>query len=249
MSQTAISFNKVTKRYFKGGKYQPTLKEWIEAVLTQEGFQRPEFKALDNVSFKIKKGSVVGFIGSNGAGKSTILKLISRITYPSKGNMTVNGSIAGLLALGAGFHPDLTGRENIYLYSAILGLKKSKIKENYSKVIEFSGIEEFIETPIKHYSSGMVARLAFSIVIHIEAEILLIDEVLAVGDLAFRSKCMNFIKKYSSDPNHTVLYVSHSMESVQAICDEVIWLENGEIKMSGKVEKILPSYIKFQKNK
>jgi ABC-type polysaccharide/polyol phosphate transport system ATPase subunit len=245
MNEIAVSFNQVTKRYFKGGRYQPTLREWLGTIVTGKSFQRPRFKALDKVSFTIQKGKVVGIIGSNGAGKSTILKLISRITYPNEGKIEINGSVAGLLELGTGFHSELTGRENVFLYASILGLRKNKIEQIYPKIVEFAGIEDFMGMPIKHYSSGMLARLGFAVAIHIEPDILLIDEVLAVGDIAFQKKCMEFMMNYCNDPNHTVVFVSHNTDHIKMICDKVIWIENGGIKKCSLTKIVLDKYILY----
>jgi len=249
MNEIALSFKGVTKRYFKGGHYQPTLREWLGAIFTSKNFQRPQFKALNKVSFEIEKGQVVGFIGSNGAGKSTILKLVLKITYPSEGEIAINGTAAGLLELNTGFHPELTGKENIFLYGSILGMSREKIKSIYPHVVKFSGLKDFMGMPIKHYSSGMLARLGFSVAIHIEPDILLIDEVLSVGDLAFQEKCMKFMTKYCQDPNHTVLFVSHNIESIKAICDRVIWIEHGKIREAGKTKETINAYIKYQRQK
>jgi ABC-type polysaccharide/polyol phosphate transport system ATPase subunit len=245
----AIIFDHVSKQYYKGGKYLPSLREWLGNLTTGKAFQREVFEALHDLSFTIGKGQVVGFVGSNGAGKSTILKLISKISYPTKGTITNHGNIAGLLELGAGFHPELSGKENLYLYASILGLKRKQIDKIYDNVLEFSGISEFIDMPLKHYSSGMMARLGFSVSIHIEPEILLIDEVLAVGDLAFQEKCMNFMKSYCRDPRHTVVFISHDPKNVLSICDRVIWLEHGKIVKDGTAEKVMKEYIDFQKKR
>ena len=245
-TKNAVEFSKVTKKYYKGGRYQPTFREWFGAIFGGEKFQRPKFKALDSVSFSIKRGKVIGFLGSNGAGKSTVLKLISKITYPNSGRITVNGSVAGLLELGTGFHHELSGHENIYLYGAILGLSKNQVDDIYDEVVEFSGIRDFVDSPLKHYSSGMIARLGFSVAIHLKPDILLIDEVLAVGDLAFRDKCMNYMVEYCKDPDHTVVFISHDPENVKLICEEVIWLDHGKVVEIGKTSKVLKKYIAFQ---
>lgn len=245
----AVECDKVTKKYYEGKRYQPTLREWVDTILTRSSFSQPTFKALDNVSFSIKRGQVVGFIGSNGAGKSTLLKLIMKITYPNEGKIAINGSVAGLLELGTGFHPNLTGKENVYLYASILGLKQSRIEKMYPKVVEFSGVKDFMETPLKHYSSGMLARLGFSVAIHIEPEILVIDEVLAVGDMSFQQKCMNYMINFCRDPKHTVVFVSHNIDNVRLICEEVVWLEHGKIVEKGPTEPIVKKYIKFQKER
>ena len=244
--ELAIEFDKVTKRYFKGKRYQPSFRDWMGAVATGKSFSKPTFKALDNVSFKIKKGQVIGFIGSNGAGKSTLLKLMSRITAPNEGTIKMSGSVAGLLELGTGFHPELTGEENVFIYGSILGLKRKRIEELYPKIVDFAGISEFMDTPIKHYSSGMLARLGFSVAIHIEPDILLIDEVLAVGDMHFQKKCMKFMTDYCKDPRHTVVFVSHSNQNVRKICNELIWLEHGKVKKIGPTDELLKDYIDFQ---
>lgn len=246
MSKYAVVCKHVTKRYIKGQRYQPTLREWISLAVTQEYFKRPKFKALDDVSFKIKKGQVVGFIGSNGAGKSTMLKIILKITRPNEGTVKTEGSVAGLLELGTGFHPELTGKENVYLYGAVLGLSRKQVDSIYDAVVDFAGLQEFMETPFKHYSSGMRARLGFAVSIHIEPDILLIDEVLAVGDMHFQNKCINYMKNYCRDPKHTVVFVSHNNDNVRAICDRVIWFENGKIKEEGDTKEILKRYEKFQ---
>ena len=249
MKKVALSLNKVTKRYFKDGHYQPTLREWAGAIFTGESFQRPQFKALDRISFEVESGEVVGIIGSNGAGKSTILKLALKITFPTEGTVDINGTANGLLELNTGFHPELTGTENVYLYGSILGLSKSRLDHIYPHVVKFSGIKNFMNMPIKHYSSGMLARLGFSIAIHIEPEILLIDEILSVGDLAFQEKCMKFMKNYCRNPDHTVVFVSHNLENIRAICNQVIWIEHGKIIDQGETDKILNKYIKFQRDK
>lgn len=242
----AIKIEHVTKRYFSGSNYQPNLLEWIEAIVTGNNFKRPQFKAIDDLSLTIKRGQVVGFIGSNGAGKSTLLKLINKITFPNEGTIEINGTVAGLLELGAGFHGELTGKENVQLYGTILGLSKEKIRKIYDDVVDFAGLHEFMDTPYRHYSSGMKARLAFSISIFVEPDILLIDEVLAVGDINFQKKCIKFMKNYCKDPNHTVIFVSHQNQNVKAICDHLVWLEHGKIKTQGPTDKILKEYIKFQ---
>lgn len=245
----AIIFDKVTKRYYKGGRYQPTLREWLGTIVGGTPFQRPEFLCLDEVSFTVARGKVLGIVGSNGAGKSTILKIIARVTYPNNGKVIVNGDVGGVLALGTGFHPELTGHENVYLSGAIMGFSKNKVDRIYNKVVGFSGLRDFMDTPIKHYSSGMMARLGFSVAIHIQPEILLIDEILAVGDISFRKKCLAFMKSYCKDPKRTVLFVSHSEGSIKSLCDHVLWLEKGKIIMQGSTTKVLPQYLKTQEDK
>ena len=200
--------------------------------------------ALDNVSINIKQGEVVGIIGRNGAGKSTLLKLLSRITKPTSGYATLEGRIASLLEVGTGFHPELTGRENIFLNGTILGMTKSEISKNLNKIIDFSGIEKFLDTPVKRYSSGMRVRLAFSVAAHLEPEILLIDEVLAVGDLEFQKKCLNKMDDISKT-GRTVLFVSHNMAAVQSLCSRGILLANGKVVADTSATQAVAEYIKY----
>lgn len=246
MSDIAVIFRNVTKKYNKSGKYQPSLREWIAAITKEETFNKSTFKALDKMSFTIEKGKVVGFIGPNGAGKSTILKLLARITYPTSGEIEINGKVAGLLELGTGFHPELTGAENIELYGSIVGLSRKKIKSIFNQIVKFSGLEKFMDTPVRHYSSGMVARLGFSVAIHVEADILIVDEVLAVGDQAFQKKCMDYMINYCKDPKHTVIFVSHNLENVKQICEEVYWIDSGKIVANGSVNTIIKQYVSKQ---
>jgi lipopolysaccharide transport system ATP-binding protein len=191
------------------------------------------FWALQNVSFDIRKGEVVGVIGKNGAGKSTLLKLLSRITYPTAGRIETFGKVASLLEVGTGFNPDLTGRENVYLNGTILGLSKKEIDERFEEIVRFSGIEQFIETPVKRYSSGMKVRLAFAVAAHLEPDILIIDEVLAVGDAEFQRKCIGKMQEISEGGGRTVLFVSHNMAAVKALCTRGIVLKNGEKVFDG----------------
>lgn len=205
--------------------------------------QLQKFKALDGLNLEISKGSVTGIIGRNGAGKSTLLKILSRITYPSAGEAKVRGRLASLLEVGTGFHPELNGRENVFLNGALLGMKRSEIKAQYDQIVAFAGIAEFMDTPVKHYSSGMYVRLAFSVAAHLNTEVLLIDEVLAVGDAAFQKKCLERTEKARSEEGRTVLFVSHNMSAVRNLCDEVIWLEDGRIRKSGPADLITSEYL------
>ncbi len=191
-----------------------------------------DFWALRDISFEVKPGEVVGVIGRNGSGKSTLLKILSRITAPTKGRFEYYGYVGALLEVGTGFHPELTGRENIYLNGAILGMRKSMIARRFDEIVAFSEIEQFLDTPVKHYSSGMYVRLAFSVAAHLEPEILLLDEVLAVGDLSFQSKCLEKMHAIVK-AGRTVLFVSHSMESVRDFCSRVIVLNKGEVVFDG----------------
>lgn len=193
--------------------------------------EKEEFWAIKDVSFDIKQGDKVGIIGRNGAGKSTLLKLLSRITEPTTGSIAVNGRVASLLEVGTGFHPELTGRENIYLNGAILGMGRQEIKKKFDEIVEFSEVEKFLDTPVKRYSSGMYVRLAFSVAAHMEPEILIVDEVLAVGDSQFQKKCLGKMGDVSKQ-GRTVLFVSHNMGAIQQLCDKGILLEKGKVKMA-----------------
>lgn len=190
---------------------------------------KEEFWALKGVSFDVKQGDRIGIIGRNGAGKSTLLKLLSRITEPSSGRISLNGRVASLLEVGTGFHPELTGRENIYLNGAILGMGKSEIKRKFDEIVDFSGVEKFLDTPVKRYSSGMYVRLAFSVAAHLEPEILVVDEVLAVGDADFQKKCLGKMEDVSKSEGRTLLFVSHSMASITSLCNRCIYLSEGKV--------------------
>ena len=204
-------------------------------------------KALDNVSFEVKKGDVFGIIGPNGAGKSTLLKIIAKISHPNSGFIAINGTIASLLEVGTGFHPELTGRENIYLNGTILGMTKIEIKNKFQEIVQFSGIEKFIDTPVKRYSSGMRVRLAFSVAAHLDPDILLIDEVLAVGDSDFRKKAMGKINEISANNNRTIMFVSHNMAAISTICNKAMLLKNGKIDYIGDKEDAIYQYLNRNK--
>ncbi len=201
------------------------------------------FLALDGISFSVKKGERVGIIGQNGAGKSTLLKLISRITAPTSGDIWLNGRVASMLEVGVGFHGELTGRENIYMNGAILGMKKKEIDEKIESIIEFSECRQFIDTPVKRYSSGMYVKLAFSVAAHLNSEIMIMDEVLAVGDLAFQKKCLDKMNDVSRMEGKTILYVSHNMNTIRQLCERCIVLDHGEIIFDGDVETGIGKYI------
>lgn len=199
------------------------------------------FWALKDVSFEVKKGEVIGIIGRNGAGKSTLLKILSRITEPTEGYAEIHGRVGSLLEVGTGFHPELTGRENIYLNGAILGMKKYEIDRKFDEIVDFAEIDKFIDTPVKYYSSGMYVRLAFAVAAHLEPEILLVDEVLAVGDAAFQKKCLNKMQDVGHE-GRTVLFVSHQMNSMRKLCDRCIWLDSGRIQMEDSTVKVVSAY-------
>ena len=197
---------------------------------------------LKGVSLEIKKGESVGLIGTNGSGKSTLLKLMTRIIYPNKGKITVNGKLASLLELGAGFHPDFSGRENIYFNASIFGMTKKEIDARLDDIIRFSELEEFIDNPVRTYSSGMYMRLAFAVAINVDADILLVDEILAVGDQHFQEKCHNKMKQLKSE-GKTIVIVSHDMKMVRAFCDRVVWLKDGKIERQGNTEEVVQDYL------
>lgn len=203
---------------------------------------------LKNISFKVKKGEVVGLIGQNGAGKSTTLKLLSKIIYPNSGNIVMRGRVACLIELGAGFHPDMSGRENIYTNAAIFGLKREEIDRRIDDIIAFSELEEFIDNPVRTYSSGMYMRLAFSVAINVDADILLVDEILAVGDAAFQAKCFNKMREIKAS-GVTIVIVSHSLGQIEQICDRTIWFKDGIIKKEGKPVDVHPYYLEYMGSK
>ena len=229
--QTVIKFDHVTKQFSKLN--QKTFKEFIPALLRGEKTQ-DTFTALDDISFEIKKGETVGIIGPNGSGKSTILKLIAGVMSPNSGKVSVSGSISPLIELGAGFHPELTGIENIYLNGAILGLKRKEIKNNLQSIIDFSELQEFINQPVKHYSSGMYMRLAFAVAIHVHPEILIVDEILAVGDQSFQKKCFKKMEEFKNLKDVTIIFVSHSLGQVNDFCTRAIYINNHQIQYDGK---------------
>lgn len=197
---------------------------------------------LKGVSLKIEKGKMIGLIGTNGSGKSTLLKLMTKIIYPTKGSITTKGKIASLLELGAGFHPDFSGRENIYFNASIFGMTKEAIDQRIDDIIKFSELENFIDNPIRTYSSGMYMRLAFAVAINVDAEIILIDEILAVGDQHFQDKCHAKMRELKQQ-GKTLVLVSHTMSTVREFCDEVVWLQNGKIRMQGDVQEVTDAYL------
>ncbi len=207
-----------------------------------QGDSIEEFWALKDVSFEVKRGEVLGIIGRNGAGKSTLLKILSRITEPTSGRVTLNGRVASLLEVGTGFHPELTGRENIFLNGAILGMSKVEIRKKFDEIVDFAGVEKFLDTPVKRYSSGMYVRLAFAVAAHLEPEILIIDEVLAVGDAEFQKKCLGKMQDVAKD-GRTVLFVSHNMNAINTLCGRALLLENGKVSLSGLIENVVTAYL------
>jgi lipopolysaccharide transport system ATP-binding protein len=248
MSEMAIRAVSLSKEYKIGETQHNTLRDQITAgmnsLLGRSAKAKPvngKFWALNDVSFEIKKGEMVGIIGHNGAGKSTLLKVLSRITEPTRGRAEIHGRVGSLLEVGTGFHFELTGRENIYLYGAILGMIKAEIDRNFTKIVEFSELEKFLDTPVKHYSSGMYVRLAFAVAAHLDPEILLIDEVSAVGDLAFQRKCMEQAQRLR-EGDATVIVVSHNMFSIKAMCDRVLYFSHGRVLADGPPDEVIPKY-------
>jgi lipopolysaccharide transport system ATP-binding protein len=207
-----------------------------------------EFWALKDISFEVKHGEVLGIIGRNGAGKSTLLKILSRITEPTEGRVTINGRVASLLEVGTGFHPELTGRENIYLNGAILGMTRAEIARKFDEIVAFAEIEKFLDTPVKRYSSGMYVRLAFAVAAHLEPEILIVDEVLAVGDGEFQKKCLGKMHDVSRREGRTVLFVSHNMVAVRSLCSRALLISNGTLVVDGSVATVVTRYLEFAQN-
>lgn len=235
-----ISLQKVNKYFYL--QHQKTLKELIQALFTRQKTLE-KVHALKNISFSIEKGETIGIIGKNGAGKSTLLKLIAGVSSATQGNMNVSGRIAPLIELGAGFHPELSGRENIYLNGVILGLKEDYIKTKFNEIVGFAEIEKFIDMPVKYYSSGMYMRLAFSVAVFTDPEILLVDEILAVGDNEFQRKCFNKMEEFKQR-QVTIIYISHSLETVKKFCNRVIYLKDGSVMYDGDVNEGIEIYKK-----
>ena len=227
--------------YIARGKEDPFLKIGEENDRTKKGGDY--VWALKDISFEVKKGEVIGIIGKNGAGKSTLLKILSQVTSPSKGQINIKGRIAALLEVGTGFHPELTGRENIFLNGAILGMTKQEIKSKLDEIIDFSGVTRYVDTPVKRYSSGMMVRLGFAVAAHLEPEILIVDEVLAVGDLEFQKKCLGKMKDVAGQ-GRTILFVSHNMEAIERLCMKGIYLKNGCLEYEGNIATAIHNYTK-----
>jgi ABC-type polysaccharide/polyol phosphate transport system ATPase subunit len=233
-----ITFASVTKMFFVHG--QRMLARGHLARLLKRGQTQP-FVALRNISFSISRGQTVGVVGLNGSGKSTLLSLVAGLCPPDEGKVTVNGRVAALLQLGAGFHPDLTGAENVYMNAALLGFSAAGTARAFDSIVDFSGIGQFIDEPLRTYSSGMSLRLAFAIAVHVDPDILIIDEVLSVGDQAFQSKCTNKILEFKQQ-GKTLLFVSHSTGVVQSLCERVLWLDHGELVMDGDAAEVAAAY-------
>lgn len=259
MADTVIKVEQLSKVYRLGtigtGSLRQDLKYWWKkSVLKEEDpffslskDENPDTKnilhALSDVSFELKQGEALGIVGSNGSGKSTLLKIISRIVRPTRGIVRGKGKISSLLEVGTGFHPELSGRENIYNSGYTLGMNKSEINQKYDEIVGFSGVEKFIDTPVKRYSSGMYVRLAFAVAAHLEPDILIVDEVLAVGDADFQKKCLGKMQEASTTRGRTILFVSHNMQAVANLCTTALWLEKGQVKQIGKAEAVAASYL------
>jgi lipopolysaccharide transport system ATP-binding protein len=257
MSDTVIKVERLSKQYQLGtishGALYRDLQTWSAKLRGKEDpnskiasadcrVQNGTLKALDEISFEVKQGDVLGIIGRNGAGKSTLLKIISRVTAPSSGMIKIKGHVASLLEVGTGFHPELTGRENIFLNGAILGMTKTEIHRKFDEIVDFAEIEDFIDTPVKRYSSGMYVRLAFAVAANLEPEILIIDEVLAVGDAQFQKKCLGKMEQVSAKQGRTVLFVSHNMAMITSLCTSAILLDSGKLCECGNTSDVVLSY-------
>lgn len=240
-----VDVNNVSMRFNLGIEKGLSLKQLFIDLFNKEKRQqkrkREEFYALSDVTFKIKKGEVVGFVGSNGAGKSTLLKVVAGVMKPTKGKVHVKGNICPMIELGAGFDMELTARENIYLNGAILGYSKEFIESKFEEIVDFSELREFLDVPVKNFSSGMVARLAFSVATIVDPEVLIVDEILSVGDLAFQQKSEEKMRSMIGGGT-TVLYVSHSLESIKSLCDSVVWLEHGKVIEQGDAKTVCKHY-------
>lgn len=239
-SEYVIKVIDMTKKFKIYSDKPSTLKERLVFWKKNKVEERVVLK---NINLKIKKGETVALIGTNGSGKSTLLKLMTKIIYPNKGKIITNGKLTSLLELGAGFHPDFTGRENIYFNASIFGLTRAEIERRIDDIIEFSELQQFIDNPIRTYSSGMYMRLAFSVAINVDAEILLIDEILAVGDQHFQEKCFAKLEELK-ESDKTIVIVTHSLEAVKKICNRAIWIRDGQIEMDGNPKKIIEKYLK-----
>ncbi len=262
MSRTVIEFNHVGKQYILGtigtgtlsqdlnrwwatirGKEDPFLKIGDTNDRTQKGDSRFVW-ALRDINFTVEQGDVVGIVGKNGAGKSTLLKILSRVTSPTTGDIKIKGRIASLLEVGTGFHPEMTGRENIFMNGSIMGMTKAEIKSKFDEIVDFAGVTKYVDTPVKRYSSGMMVRLGFAIAAHLEPEILVVDEVLAVGDAEFQKKAIGKMQDVSKGQGRTVLFVSHNMAAVRSLCTRGIMLKNGTINFAGSIPETLDHYLK-----
>ncbi|HEY9620472.1 MAG TPA: ABC transporter ATP-binding protein [Crinalium sp.] len=253
MSDIAVQVEHLSKKYVLGEQNHRTLRGALTAGMSslkrrvkggkqQQSSSHEEFWALQDVSFDIKRGDRVGIVGRNGAGKSTLLKILSRITEPTEGRIRIRGRVASLLEVGTGFHPELTGRENIFLNGAVLGMSKAEISRKFDEIVAFAEVDRFLDTPVKRYSSGMYVRLAFAVAAHLEPEILIVDEVLAVGDAQFQSKCLGKMQDVTQS-GRTVIFVSHNMAAVRQLCNSAILLQKGQLTFAGTGEQVVSRYL------
>jgi lipopolysaccharide transport system ATP-binding protein len=259
MSEIAIHVRNISKMYRLGTVSTKTLygdlNRWwsrirgrddpyaaIEILESNRDIKSEFVWSLKDISFDVMKGEAIGIIGKNGAGKSTLLKILSRITNPTSGDIKVNGRVASLLEVGTGFHPEFTGRENIYMNGAILGMTRKEVSGKLSEIIDFSGVEAYIDTPVKRYSSGMYVRLAFSVAAHLQTDILILDEVLSVGDIEFQKKCLDKMENVCHKEGKTIIYVSHALATVERMCKHAIYLKNGTIHMNGSVKEVISAF-------
>ncbi len=263
MSEIAIKIEHVSKEYrlgtIGGGTLRGDLQSWWARVRHKEdpnskigtaagSYSGDRFLALDDVSFEVRRGEALGIIGHNGAGKSTLLKLLSRVTAPTSGTISYNGRIASMLEVGTGFHPELTGRENVYMNGAILGMTRAEIDRKFDQIVEFAEMEKFIDTPVKRYSSGMYVKLAFAVAAHLDSEIMVMDEVLAVGDMKFQQKCLGKMGDAANTEGRTVLYVSHNMNTIRQLCTRCIVLDHGKVIFDGDTETAISIYSEVQRD-
>jgi lipopolysaccharide transport system ATP-binding protein len=255
MSKIVIEATDVSKSYALGtigtGSFRQDIKRRLAKSMGKKSnsfFEAAKpadhtFLALQDINFQIKQGETWGIVGSNGAGKSTLLKIISRIIQPTTGRVRGRGTIGSLLEIGTGFHPELSGRENIYISGYLLGMKKAQVRQKFDEIIAFSGLEQFIDTPVKRYSSGMYVRLAFSVAAHLEPDILIMDEVLAVGDIEFQKKCLDKMQQVANDSCRTILFVSHNMQAVNHLCRQALWLQRGKMAAIGETNEVVDKYV------
>jgi ABC-2 type transport system ATP-binding protein len=241
VTDIAVDVSNVSKKFRLYHERNQSLKS---AVMRRRVSVHEDFWALEDVSFEVPTGSTFGLIGSNGSGKSTLLKCIAKILYPEKGSITAYGKLAAMLEVGSGFHPELSGRENVYLNGSILGMGRKEIDRKFDEIVAFSGVEHFIDQPVKNYSSGMYVRLGFSVAISVEPEILIVDEVLAVGDADFQRKCQQKFEDLRAD-GKTVILVSHSLDTVERMCDHAAWLQNGSLRAVGDADSTVAAYKAF----
>lgn len=250
MAENLLEIEGVAKKFSRGLRHvmlygaADILRDFFQIPVPSDTLRPGEFWALDGVDLKVERGQCIGLIGANGSGKTTLLKLVSGIFMPDKGHIRKHGRVGALVEIGAGFHPLLTGRENIYVYGQILGMSKREVSQKFDAIVEYADIGDFIDTPVKHYSSGMFVRLGFAVAIHAEPDILLIDEVLAVGDVAFRAKCMSSISEAMK--RSAVIFVSHSMAQVESLCSTVLWLNKGSVVQHGESRHVVSAYLEWQ---